>query len=232
MWFTEGEDEPHEGGPTIGRITPSGKITEFRLRKTAPHLEFGTFAILVPRDRKAIWFTESESVGRITTTGHHEEYPMNHKFGPIRAKWFVEGESGSFYFDGSGVFKFNSANQAFTQYAALSGPLAWTTAGLFAHVPRLEELLTPGGQIEALDGEAIPMLSQPDGSLFGSGLVNGPTPLSGVSVQTLRGRTMTGPIYPAPLSGDGFFSKIVGTGSTYWGIPVETNTITRFTYKP
>ena len=75
LWFTEGEMKAGTAGPTIGRMTPSGKLTEFLIYKKKPHRDYGTFSIIVGRD-EALWFTEPDAVGRITTDGRITQYPV------------------------------------------------------------------------------------------------------------------------------------------------------------
>jgi streptogramin lyase len=91
LWFTE------KLGNRIGRITPSGNVTEFSAgigKHAAPN------AIAAGSDG-ALWFTESGhgAIGRITTSGQVTEYrngitPHEHPFdlalGPDGAMWFTE----------------------------------------------------------------------------------------------------------------------------------------------
>ena len=67
IWFTE------EAGNNIGRITPSGVITEFPI-PTAATLPT---AIVTGRDGN-LWFTESlvNKIGRVTPTGVFTEFPL------------------------------------------------------------------------------------------------------------------------------------------------------------
>jgi virginiamycin B lyase len=91
LWFAE------EEGNRVGRITPSGSVTEFAkgISKNA-----SPFMIAAGSDG-ALWFTEAGhgGIGRITTSGQVTEYrrglsPHEHPFdltlGPDGAMWFTE----------------------------------------------------------------------------------------------------------------------------------------------
>ncbi len=56
LWFTAGETSQ------IGRITPGGQITLFRL----PRAQSDPFGITAGPDG-TLWFTEASKIGRITT---------------------------------------------------------------------------------------------------------------------------------------------------------------------
>ena len=102
LWFTEEAATPP--GPTnpgpgvsnkIGRITPSGILTEFQV----PTVYSGPFGITAGPDGN-LWFTESVSnkIGRITPTGSITEFsiptsnssPEDIAAGPDGNLWFVE----------------------------------------------------------------------------------------------------------------------------------------------
>ena len=67
LWFTE------EGANKIGRITPSGRITEFPI----PTASSGPDGITAGPDGN-LWFTEgaANKIGRITPTGAITEFPI------------------------------------------------------------------------------------------------------------------------------------------------------------
>ena len=112
MWFTEGEQGRELAGPTIGRVTPDGKVTQFIIRTLRERTAFGTFSILAARDKSAIWFTEIDRIGRITMDGKSTEYALNvGHVGPIRSQFFVEGPNGVFYFDGAELSVFGLNRQ-------------------------------------------------------------------------------------------------------------------------
>lgn len=89
LWFSE------LGANKIGRLTPSGQLSEFRV----PTSSGSPIAIAVGPDG-ALWFTElgGNKIGRITTSGSITEYhiptlhsqPMGLAAGPDGALWFVE----------------------------------------------------------------------------------------------------------------------------------------------
>jgi streptogramin lyase len=89
LWFTE------SGANKIGRITPSGAVTEFALPTSAS----GPLGIAVGSDG-ALWFTENNAfqIGRITTAGAVTEFrlpatgykPVSITAGPDGALWFTE----------------------------------------------------------------------------------------------------------------------------------------------
>ena len=62
LWFSEGNK--------IGRIAPSGKISEFSL---APHASAQRIAAGSDGN---LWLTEEDSIGRMTLTGQISEFPL------------------------------------------------------------------------------------------------------------------------------------------------------------
>jgi virginiamycin B lyase len=91
LWFTE------YAGNKIGRITPSGQITEFPL----PTPNNGPFGITDGPDGN-LWFTEqAHMLGRITTAGQVAEFPLltpNSNPGEI-----TQGSDGNLWFTESGT---------------------------------------------------------------------------------------------------------------------------------
>lgn len=63
-WFTE------DAYPVIGRITPSGVITEFPIPSGHSGLNITAGA------SGTLWFTEGGAIGKITTAGHVHEFPL------------------------------------------------------------------------------------------------------------------------------------------------------------
>jgi streptogramin lyase len=88
MWFTE------SSGNRIGRITPSGTITEFRV----PTPNSVPWMITIGPDGN-LWFTQQDGqIGRITPKGAVTEFPLPDRnalpqgiaAGPDGAIWFIE----------------------------------------------------------------------------------------------------------------------------------------------
>ena len=71
LWFVQNEDEPHGPSLEIGRITPSGVVTEFPL---ASALGLSDELTLAPDGE--LWFSTSDSIDRITTSGAITEFPL------------------------------------------------------------------------------------------------------------------------------------------------------------
>ena len=100
LWFTEA------GGNTIGRITPSGSITEFPIpmANNSPHgiTNSSPFGITSGPDDN-LWFTEQagNTIGRITPAGTIQEFPLpttcnnQHPCGPTG---ITSGSDGNLWF--------------------------------------------------------------------------------------------------------------------------------------
>jgi streptogramin lyase len=103
LWFTEIEIPPLPAGGSasvgaIGRVTPSGKVTEFPL----PTPNAGPQGITTGPDG-ALWFTEAtgDQIGRISLAGTVTEfpiptarsYPQTITAGPDGALWFTERQA-------------------------------------------------------------------------------------------------------------------------------------------
>ena len=90
VWFVEYQPG---GSGRIGRITPSGRLTEFEATGVG-----GLQWITVGPD-KALWFTGAGAIGRITTSGVVTSYtiptyrvqPVGIVTGPDGNMWFTEG---------------------------------------------------------------------------------------------------------------------------------------------
>lgn len=93
LWFTE------IATATIGRITPAGKIAEYRILPPAKDYPYTAWFIAAGADG-ALWYTTEFGglVGRITTAGVVTEFPVNKKSseptgiaaGPDGAMWFTD----------------------------------------------------------------------------------------------------------------------------------------------
>jgi streptogramin lyase len=109
LWFTENDTVSN----AIGRITPSGQITEFKV----PTDGGDPFGITVGPDGN-LWFTENfgDKIGRITPSGQITEFPigLSHQFtegittGPDGNLWFAEN-------GGHAIAKMTTSGQV-TQY--------------------------------------------------------------------------------------------------------------------
>ncbi|MGD0363483.1 MAG: hypothetical protein ABSC93_21580 [Bryobacteraceae bacterium] len=121
LWFTEEPDNTTSRGG-IGRMTPAGVFTEYRL--AYPENETGS---IVAGPDGALWFTEygANQIGRITTAGHVSAYlvptansgPGGLTVGPDGALWFTEGNANQ-------IGRITTAGQV-TEYpvpTAASGP--------------------------------------------------------------------------------------------------------------
>lgn len=100
LWFTEAVNGGQSG--KIGRITPSGQISEFPLSSS-----YQAVSITAGPD-SALWFTETASnkgqsgkIGRITPAGQIREFPLpsNNQpgditVGPDGALWFTSTQIG------------------------------------------------------------------------------------------------------------------------------------------
>ncbi len=244
MWFTEGEQGRELAGPTIGRVTPDGKVTQFTIRTLRERTAFGTFSILAARDKSAIWFTEIDRIGRITMDGKSTEYALNvGHVGPIRSQFFVEGPNGVFYFDGAelSVFGFNSANSSTTTAPNVAGPLVWTKEGLLLRAGTGSALLNSDGVT------TTPVSGTPYNFIYaGSGdlLVGTQTIYSSTSstpattVNTLRSRSLRSIAYPSASSATYALSNIGGGDGPYFlaialGSPSSPlHSLAVFTYDP
>ncbi len=80
----------------IGRVTPSGQVTEFPLPSKEPG-KSGLPAIVTGPDGN-LWFTESiaNQIGRITTSGQITQFPLPH--GESRPVGITAGPDGNLWF--------------------------------------------------------------------------------------------------------------------------------------
>ncbi|HEV2642371.1 MAG TPA: hypothetical protein VGT98_06680 [Candidatus Elarobacter sp.] len=89
VWFTEGRRN------FIGRMTPSGTVTEFPIPSGAPGNGSDTGPIVVGPDNN-IWFAEGDRIGVVTlSTGAITEYPIG---GLFRPSSLVVGTDGALWF--------------------------------------------------------------------------------------------------------------------------------------
>ena len=82
LWFIESrctcEHGTSDSIDVVGRITPSGTVTEFELPSTRGKVFLEAFEGIVAGPDGALWFTESANnrIGRITTSGSISEYDL------------------------------------------------------------------------------------------------------------------------------------------------------------
>jgi virginiamycin B lyase len=95
LWFA-GVKYGSESGSELGRVKPTGEVTEFPLPATKSFY-YGARSITAGPDG-ALWFTDqrSNTVGRITTSGEISEFRL-----PTRGSWpngIVAGPDGNLWF--------------------------------------------------------------------------------------------------------------------------------------
>jgi streptogramin lyase len=105
LWFTGEHSLGNEGGPpqsveVVGRMTPTGQVSEFPLTGK----ELGLAAITAGPDGN-VWFTESgaNKIGRVTPSGQMTEFaiptesarPSGVAAGPDGNIWFTEEQAGA-----------------------------------------------------------------------------------------------------------------------------------------
>jgi streptogramin lyase len=120
VWFTE------DTGNRIGRITPSGTITEFPI----PTAESQPVAIVTGPDGN-LWFAEQDStkIGRITPTGTITEFPLPSFDGEPRA--IAAGPDGNIWFamDNGDIGRITPEGVVTTCTTGIAGDIEGLTAG-------------------------------------------------------------------------------------------------------
>jgi streptogramin lyase len=120
VWFTE------DVGNKIGRITPSGTITEFPI----PTPESQPVSIVTGPDGN-LWFAEQDStkIGRITPTGTITEFPLPSYDGEPRA--IAAGPDGNLWFamDNGDIGRITTAGVVTTCTTGIAGDIEGITAG-------------------------------------------------------------------------------------------------------
>lgn len=104
MWFSFSKTS-YNGGASyaeseIGRITPGGKITYFKL---PPNSSSGGVYALVAGPDGALWYLTRDAVGRMTTGGQVTEFPHERIWGPIEGDRgaITVGPDGNLWFVGA-----------------------------------------------------------------------------------------------------------------------------------
>ncbi len=120
VWFTE------EAGNRIGRITPSGTITEFPI----PTANSQPVQIVTGADGN-LWFAEQDSlkIGRITPTGTITEFPLPSPDNEPRA--ITAGPDGNIWFamDNGDIGRITPTGVVTTCTTGISGDIEGLTAG-------------------------------------------------------------------------------------------------------
>ncbi len=120
VWFTE------EAGNRIGRITPSGTITEFPI----PTANSQPVQIVTGSDGN-LWFAEQDSlkIGRITQTGTITEFPLPSPDNEPRA--IAAGPDGNIWFamDNGDIGRITPTGVVTTCTTGISGDIEGLTAG-------------------------------------------------------------------------------------------------------
>ncbi|HEY1976627.1 MAG TPA: hypothetical protein VGG89_08785 [Candidatus Baltobacteraceae bacterium] len=237
VWFTEGENIRGEKGPTVGRVTPSGQVTQYLIRPTGIHRAFGTYAITTGPDGN-IWFTEFNAVDRITTKGKITSFPTTAE---LRTTSMVAGSDGKIYFDvwewsvGSCDMKGHISFYG-SEKQPLGAPLVWNDGELL--VARGPWVLTEAGSIHHLRlQDASIMTSGPSGTVVGAGVAQG-SGLYGIQVSKLARATLKGKTYPeisAYNANEALTNVVADTNGYFWAASrtvTENGAIVRFRYDP
>jgi streptogramin lyase len=180
VWFTEGRRN------FIGRMTPSGTVTEFPIPSGAPGNGSDAGPIVVGPDNN-IWFAEGDRIGVVTlATGAITEYPIGGLFRPSSlvvgtdgALWFSEvqqigrittaGSVTQFTVDASGMHRPGtlvfgpSSTMYFPANPGAAAIWSMTTGGAVNRTP----LTPPGASFD-------PALGTAAGVMWGVGGMNDP----------------------------------------------------------
>jgi streptogramin lyase len=183
LWFT---DEAFVGGePAIGRITPSGTITLFRLPGYSQ-----PSSMVVGADGN-LWFTNwgkapnLQSIGKITPSGVVTEYLVPEKWpedivaGPGGALWFTNARGSIDQITTSGtITEYTTGLRAEAEPQKIvvgsEGNLWFTDRGSFQHVEETGEFdgaigrITPSGTITEFGHDLSPsaITTGPDGDIW------------------------------------------------------------------
>jgi virginiamycin B lyase len=171
LWFTEGNeiftpnpDDPDAGGTfhrNIGRITPTGEITEFRIEGRDPDNPLPTQCdcllndIVQGPDDILYFTTNNNSLGRITTEGTLKPF-IQTPF-PVGGALVRHGDDLWISdFNARSIWRYNITNNAFTEFSISNlGPssIAVDEDGIvwFADAVVVDPSLPPQGVIGRLD---------------------------------------------------------------------------------
>jgi streptogramin lyase len=206
LWFTE------VSGNRIGRITPTGEITEYPL----PQPNSGPGGIVVGPDGN-LWFTElmGNRIGRITPTGEITEYSLPADTTPPDSPSFVT-PSGPYW-----ITRGPDGNLWFTEMRGDHSKIGCITSG-----GEITEYPLPGAGTDA--GTNIPanVTVGPDGNLWF-------TEMGSIGRITTAGSAPSGAIteYPMPLvtAVQNLGGIVTGPDGNLWFAETTTNGIGRVT---
>lgn len=177
LWFTD-RDYRGKVQPAIGRITPSGSITEFDLPADA----FPEHLVVGPDGN--LWFTEwsevssPKAIGKITPSGTITEYPTGGKpidivVGPDNNLWFTDASGAIGRITTGGTLqKFSAGLSASSEpeeiVAGADGNLWFTDHGSAFEASGAIGRITPAGVITEFGGHLRPssIALGPDGNIW------------------------------------------------------------------
>jgi virginiamycin B lyase len=137
-WFT-GANIEGEGGPVVGKVTPSGELTEYK----APG---GARSIVSGADGN-LWFAEAKGIARITPGGQITSFPvppgvgepMALTAGPDGNVWFVTGKPAAGFITPAGAVTTFPLKSVDAPSAITAGPAGdlWFTEPRVAQIGRI-----------------------------------------------------------------------------------------------
>lgn len=162
--------------PFIAQVSPSGLF----LAKFPINTKAGEARGIVTGPDRALWFTESAAIGRLTTSGQLTEFPLPQgtgsgmpyqiAAGPDGHVWFVEYTAG-----GGGRIGRMSLNGQLTEFEAPFGGLQWITVGpdkalWFTGAGSIGRMTTSGiataYSIPTYRAQPVGIITGPDGNMW------------------------------------------------------------------
>ncbi len=187
LWFTT-------SGTTGGRI---GKISTVGVITLYPHVFPGQLYAITAGPDGAMWFTETtpsldNTIGRITTSGDHAEYPLPDSGFLIVASGIVAGPDGAIWFAQAGA---NEIGSITTDGATITG---YPTPGFL-----------PAGITNGPDGN---LWFTEGGTSFGIGQITTGGDVTQFAIPSLPGNIVTGPDDALWLTEGNKIARFVNTG--------------------